>query len=536
MLLTAYMGCIFATYALTSESSFSDLIVNPVEDAVYPDHNLNVTTFEVYAGQSGKYHAEFWLLPAKYADGSYTRFSLFVNGEPAGTITPSEGNWQSASIDNGGTLDLLEGKNIVSIGTPAPEIPSVETIKIAANADEARISAKAYNSFLNKAIRNSTYQEDYIADIYESEYSTDGENQIQQIDNVPLKYTFYRIFSFTKGQDIFLTSTSSDEHIIDMVYYGTECDPRNNIQLNNTNSIINPVDTIPPISPTEPAIEWKKGPCPYILASSEEMQGLNWRGPSEKALNSRTHIAKIHETIPKTGVYFVRIRHKNRGSMGVVSFNVNGTYYYENVPMTFTFVPVSMPADNVSYESFTISANPDIDDPILFVHGAGADKVVGINDDTSRSMREFLDLSYYDSYIAQQYRFKTTGLSVSNYRSSTPESECTIITNSPKTNIPYKPSLRTKDNQTNRSNDDLSNTRRSITLNNDSETLSISSLNTEILHITAYDMFGKKISSIEPNGHIVSVPLSSLGLNGHGTYIIFVETAGALFSKKIMLR
>ncbi len=526
------MGCIFATYAFKPEASSADDIVRTIDDAVYSQNNLNFTTFEIYAEESGQYHAEFWLLPAKYADGSYTRFSLFLNGEPAGTITPTEGNWQSASIDNGGTLELIEGKNIISIGTPAPEIPSVETIKIAANADDAMISSDAYNSFLNKAKKNTSYQE-YLSDNYEPEYSTYGDNQIQSFYNVPLKYTFYHILSFTKGQDIFLTSTSSAEHTIDMVYYGTERDPRNNIQLNSATSPLIPYDTIPPIT-IEPSKEWIKGPCPYILASSEEMQGLNWCGPSEKALNSLTHIAKIHETIPKTGVYFVRIRHNIPGGMGVVNLNVNGTYFYENVPMTYSFVKNTIPADNVSYESFTISANPDIDDPILFVHGA-ADKVVGINDDCTRKIKEFFDLSYYDSYIAQKYRFKTSGLSVSSYMSVNPESECTIITNSPQTTVSFKPSLRSQDIQNSLSISAQSNTQGTIMLNNDSKDLTISSLNTDIKRITAFDMFGKKISSIEPDGQIVSVPLSALRLNNHGTYIIFVETAEASFSRKIYL-
>lgn len=89
-------------------SPTSPIPITSTYDSV--DNNFFFKNYEVEAARGGKYYAEFWLLPARYADGSYTTFTVYVNGELVGKINPKAGNWQSARIGNSETIALSEGK------------------------------------------------------------------------------------------------------------------------------------------------------------------------------------------------------------------------------------------------------------------------------------------------------------------------------------------------------------------------------------------------------------------------------------------
>ena len=69
--------------------------------------NFNFKSFEVVADAAQAYFVEFWLQPAKYINGQYTTFYVYLNNHYVGSITPTEGRWQSAHIDNMKSLELL---------------------------------------------------------------------------------------------------------------------------------------------------------------------------------------------------------------------------------------------------------------------------------------------------------------------------------------------------------------------------------------------------------------------------------------------
>lgn len=57
--------------------------------------NFNFKSFEVVADAAQAYFVEFWLQPAKYINGQYTTFYVYLNNHYVGSITPTEGRWQS---------------------------------------------------------------------------------------------------------------------------------------------------------------------------------------------------------------------------------------------------------------------------------------------------------------------------------------------------------------------------------------------------------------------------------------------------------
>lgn len=147
---------IFSMSAIAHDISVS----NDKTEEVFSIKNISVATdgvfnfknFEVEVPQAGLYYAELWLQPARYADGLYTTFWVYVNDVFVGKITPTFGNWQSTRITDNETLTLNEGRNTISIAAKAPEVPDVETIKLALTDSDASISSEAFETYLNDAI------------------------------------------------------------------------------------------------------------------------------------------------------------------------------------------------------------------------------------------------------------------------------------------------------------------------------------------------------------------------------------------------
>ncbi len=499
------------------------------------DGNYNFKSFEVDAFETGNYYTEFWILPAKYANNRYTTFMVYVNDNYVGSINPSVSNWQAARVNGKETLKLEKGTNVITIATLAPEFPEIETIKVALNNSEATFSSDAYNRFLEEASSSVSCNipEQENVPMYASNAAAAG---LAHYSNVPLNYTFYKTFSFTQGQEIFITSSSSAQHKIDVVYYGS-----------------NPIIFFPIVKPTSGTLIGTSSDsiivCPGIIqpdlksrftytpATSEEMQGLSYVYPSEKTLNSSIQVATAKLTIPKTGLYLVRIRHAVNGASSVADVNVNGTYYYENTPITLSYVDCPIPADGNAYATMTCCNNFGTDDPYLFIHGANSDRVVGFNDDGPRAKTSYFNLSTRDSYISQKYFMKTSGISVSNYSSSNPISRCNIIACISEYATKSVAKVRAKGSSvTGVPTLSILNKSVQITSPRNINGVITISANENIQRISLYGMEGNRIGSITGKGSTPTIPVSALNMSQPGIYIVCIETADGITSKKISVK
>lgn len=501
------------------------------------DGKYNFKNFEVEASESGSYFTEFWLMPAKYADNSYTTFWIYVNGEYVGSIRPASGNWQSARVDGNETFDFEKGSNVITIATRAPELPEVETLKVAMNDRDAAFSSEAFESYLDEAVAGASYdvpeEEDGISMFASAE---EGVN-VAHFTNVPLRYTYYNTFQFTAGQDIFITCSSPIAHNIDVVFYGDNTFTlENNIpDYNNPPGYVN----APQSGTLLPGL-WNPNFKPQHFgtrATSEEMQGLNWRAPSQQSLNSTAQVSTARIKIPKTGQYLVRIRSMANGTMGVADLNVNGAYFYEDVPISFSYVRCSIPADANEYGSMTCCNNFGSDDPFIFIHGAYADRIVGYNDDGPSAKLKEYNLSKLDSYISQRYNVETSGISVSNYSSSNPVSRCNILARV--SQGAAKSVARSRANGSGTAEvsklpvmDDSVIIPGVVSLDG---MLTISA-NETIQNVTVYGLAGNLIGSAKAKESSADIPVYSLNISQPGIYIVSVETANGLTSKKIIAK
>ena len=148
MLITLFAQ--IAKAQVSTDSGTSEFLkVESVSEST--DGTYNFKSFEVEASEAGAYYTEFWLLPSKYADNSYSTFLIYLNDSYVGSINPTVGNWQSARVNDHETFNLTEGKNVITIATLAPEFPEVETLRIAKNDEEATFASEPYEAFIEDA-------------------------------------------------------------------------------------------------------------------------------------------------------------------------------------------------------------------------------------------------------------------------------------------------------------------------------------------------------------------------------------------------
>lgn len=288
-----------------------------------------------------------------------------------------------------------------------------------------------------------------------------------------------------------------------------------------------------------PARHADKSLTTFYYATSEEMQGLNWKASSEKVTGSKSQVATLKIlSIPKTGVYLVQVRTTDNSVQGIADVHIDNDYFYEENPISRSYRAISMPADGVEYASMTKSANPGIDDPMIFIHGNGSDRVVGWNDDGPAAKIEENNLDKRDAYISQVYKVPTSGISVSSTSSSRPVSKCHVITRMAVNDS--QPSSQKKAPEVNNMTyiSKLSMESEGISIPGSvklGEGLAISSEN-RIKEISVFDMAGNMLAKKTVNSDSASMSLSSLNIDSAGVYVVTVATDKSKVSGRILVK
>lgn len=385
----------------------------------------NFKSFLVEASAAERYYCNFWLQPAMYDDGSFAKYTVYVNGGEIGEIRTKREGWQQASIYGVPAVTLDKGVNVITIAAQSPEIPDAEMVRLSADRTVSQFSSDAYDGYVKKAQQAAGCIDSDDAGL-PAAYSG--------VSVVPLKYSFYKTFSFQKGDEINLKSSGNIPHVIDLFYCGQPLISGllPSVGGSSGGNTIPGTDIVSGPGDTDTASRIKSL---YVSASSEEMQGLSWKRSSEPDLKgSVKHIAVMNVKIPKSGVYMAKLRSAENGALGVADFMVGGSMayvkscWYLGVPVYYYHVDDVFPADGNKHEAYALGLNPDTDDTMLFVEGNAADRIVGYNDEAPAEIRDNYSMCAHDSYLSQVYKVKTTGLHVSNYWSYAPESECVVKT------------------------------------------------------------------------------------------------------------
>jgi|GEM_PF-5979008 len=110
---------------------------------------VNSVSFRVEANSPVEQYASFWLLPAQYTDGTFTAYTVHVNGQYAGKITTDKANWQVVSLDSDSPLVFKKGVNTITVSTPAPEMPEVERVCLSSSLTGQALQPNEYTQYLD---------------------------------------------------------------------------------------------------------------------------------------------------------------------------------------------------------------------------------------------------------------------------------------------------------------------------------------------------------------------------------------------------
>jgi len=495
-----------------------------VED-VYESTNgvYNMKSFVVNAPQAASYYMEMWILPSRLADDTFSPLHVYLNGAYVGTVNPTVGNWQPAILEHTETLGLQEGSNTLTVATAAPETPGVEAVKLSLNESSASFASEPYTIYLKDAIEGKEYEPNYEVE----ETATISTNSATAdpiiYDFVDLKYSFHKTFSFTKDQEIFITSSSDVAHTIDVQYYSIY------------------IPQVIALEPNASSLSYSRDsilPYPTKLnryATSEEMQGLNWAGFSEKASNSDKQVATVKMTVPKTGLYLIRMRSAANRVLSVADLNVNGAYYYEDAPIYYSYVDCIIPADGNEYATMTKSSKFSTHNPMIFIQGGGGDRLVGYNNDCTAEEKEKYGLSAKDACISQTYFVPTERISVSSYSSSDPDSKCCIYARVAKEDASAAKTMKSEPSSTTdiKAIDTGKDLATSVTLQGNA--IVVSSRST-INGITVCNLSGSTVAHFVGKEKTITIPTTSINNAVRGLYIVTVDTEDGITSRKLLVK
>lgn len=301
------------------------------------DGNKTSSSFEISVSESGLYYANFWILGSRLKDGSYTRYTVEVNGKKVDDeLVTYKADWQALGFAKKTRILLNSGLNIISVIGSAPDIPEVEFVKVSKESSDALISSEAYDTYIRK-IRESS-QMVSVRDINNSmPYDTLDTSSLSSLRvsydpplydyqysiGVHTHYTFYKTITFTANQQVTISTSANTMHYLEL------------------------------FSVTSPeSYSWSK----FGFSSG----------------------VTLTVQIPQSGMYYVKLRTYWNATSGLANLNINNEYNYSDVPI-YSMGYVCTQGTDQPYNTFTCY---NTGDPRLWISEYGTTEIVtAFNDD-----------------------------------------------------------------------------------------------------------------------------------------------------------
>ncbi|MCK4662362.1 MAG: T9SS type A sorting domain-containing protein [Bacteroidales bacterium] len=354
--------------------------------------------FEIESPEDGNFYLSAWLMAAKTNKG-YLNYDLQVNNEKQkDKIRPTKSNWQTVELKNEElkleTIKLKKGTNNISFVALAPEIPEVEFIRLTKSKDKVIISDEKYKNFIN-SIKEEIKERENNPVIWTDDDSSKNKivlpnpegNYYNHIDET-FKYTTYKSFYFSSGQQVFFTTYASDKykHVLEVFS--------------------------------------KYHPDSYTWSDLSNSNGL----------------ASVNVRINYTGTYYVRIRSYYQNSSGLVDLNVNGQYYYNDCAVSGNgFRNAHETPENYNYFTCKLTG----DSRLWISDDTWPGKIIAQNDDYYGSG----DFNWgWSSRVKKDFSVRIGAALISSYGSWNPTGKCDLYIKCKNSNImSYFPNLKADD-------------------------------------------------------------------------------------------
>lgn len=488
-------------------------------------NRIGSSNLQIDVPQAGEYYLCFWMLPARLSNGKLAIYEVIVNEQVVGHITPSKPNWQSLSLDGNKKVFLSKGSSVITVTGSAGEIPLVEDVHYGHDLNKCHFSSEAYESYLSqvshlneKELFGSTYDTNVVNEndklMLMQQYRTGGDGLFPR---VPVYYSFYMTKFIEQGETLEVMTTADQAHYVDLFYCASS------------------TYWTGPLRPDEdPYLTIIHGidPCDSLT------QQLGWLAISEPFANTpNRHRSFKRITIPKSGLYCIKLRTKENGIKGKANVIIDNSLFYEDQPIASTHYSTTIPA-NQQRASFTLSLKEDTDDnsnldPRLFIEGAGGNRVVSYGTNIPDSLRNLYGCKNGDDLILMKYSMPATGVHVAGRRSNAPVFYCHIIANSDPIvvdNLRKEPTLY---NQTLASPSQQHNIDVSIEENNQINIKSVNSGNIKAIQVV--NQMGISVYTKTFNSEVAIIDLNDIRSKSSTFYSVVVYTDYGVYSRNILL-
>lgn len=418
----------FFCHSMAIPSNIGEIVANEQKIQLNTETRYSVNA-DLNVKETSLYRIYIWMFGVGKSDNSFFDYEVLADGLKIGKITPCKGNWQLIGLDEDKPIALKNGTHNIEIRSNDKLTPQVEAIYLTQEKIESGKLSANYDNYLGKAKQIASKHAKTTFEYPKARNSKRNTIKAGIIQNVelPLRYSFYTFRSFDKGNYITLTSTSATPHTIDVEIFGnppksiiTKEIDESTVDFHNSQNL----QTLPPAIIIDPVLSNKPSfNCSSI--NDQERQGLGWYIPAERPKNSKYYTASGKIRIMQDGLYLIRLRSFDSEDVSTADLNINNTYFYNDVPIAYSEYYFNLPANKKSY-TVTASSNNSNVDPMLFVCGADADRLVGYNDDCTKSDKVNFGLLDNSACLTQKYLVETSSIDVSNYSSQNPELTCTL--------------------------------------------------------------------------------------------------------------
>lgn len=478
-------------------------LTNPKNEVV---DGKSYTIFEINSDKEGDFCVNFWLIPAKYADGSYSVYDVLVNDLFAGKIVSQRGNWQAIGLSGDRKIKLQRGLNRIAVVGIAPEVPEVEYVRLAKKEDAVAISSKNYDSYLASArsaeennsrhlmsskVQSASLLRDSLAkmqlEVLRMKTMKSLRSTISPVKNFPFQYTFYkRIYISPTRPEIFITSESKSVHVLEF---------------------------------------FSENPDRFTLSKM-----------SKRSYSSE--LATMHVQGLPEGFYYVKVRIFQNCNSGIANVNVDGRYYYENVPIYSAGIVLLGQEKGVTYSAFTKNSTSN---PFMWIEGGiytAPGYIVAYNDDRDDPHSNKYSLEPTDSYIRKSFYKPTTAVLLTASQSYNPPGRCDVYMRVLDQDVIASASRSNESEIRNGMAEDIHNIDDVNVYPNpikSNSALNVSS-GDNIKKIEIFDMSGQLRIQKDVYGTQVQVNLSESNLFVSGVYIVRIETDSRVVTRKISIQ
>jgi hypothetical protein len=180
-------------------------------------------TFKIHVNETGEYFLNAWALGAFTKDG-VLQYEVYIDDSksPVGKLNMKKANWQTAGLESGKSIYLTSGDHTISFKCPIPNVPMVEFIRISKTEQDAHISSKEYDDYVEvlKAeiapqVEKSSMSDSTVVSLFKRLDNPLG-NYEHRIDQ-KFAYSYYHYFYFYAGAPVTFETKRSDPYASDPV-------------------------------------------------------------------------------------------------------------------------------------------------------------------------------------------------------------------------------------------------------------------------------------------------------------------------------